>query len=70
MLVIFDVRKHFKPSFWRDVLEAWALYNYEKAEEMTKDQVMNQYIWYNSHVLIEKKLVFFVKAWNEGLETI
>ena len=50
-----DVDKMFKKSFWRDVVKAWSYVNY--VENVTENvNIMNQVLWYNSHLKINKKV--------------
>ena len=49
--------------FWYQVLQAWADYNFEQNPTMAKSQI----IWYNSHIKIGGRLVWWEKAFHKGL---
>ena len=48
--------------FWMDVLKAWSELAVE--EPVGKGEILQQLIWYNSNILIGKKMVFFSK-WSK-----
>ena len=57
-----------KINFWVDVLKIWNELNYQ--EPKNKAQVMNQMIWFNSHIKISKKPVFYKKWYEAGVVRI
>ena len=63
-----DIRKMFKPSFWRDVLEAWADVNY--SEPSTVKQILKQCIWYNSKIKIGGNVIIWKNVYDAGLRKI
>ena len=65
-LNIRDIEKCFPHTnmFWRDVLKAWSLINYQKCEEADP---WGQIIWYNSHILINNKPIMWNKPYQKGL---
>ena len=56
-----DVEFCFQPSFWRDVLFAWCTNN------RTQNASSTDILWYNSHVKVGGKPVFYEKAFAKGL---
>ena len=59
----------FRPSFWSNILEIWCEYNYE--QNITDlDEIGNQIIWYNSHILVNGKTFFNAKMYKEGLKYV
>ena len=54
-----------KNLFWKSVLVAWSEYNYNVPE--SSEEIVNQIIWYNSHIKIGNKLVFYQEAYNAGV---
>ena len=66
-----DIKTEFKPSFWRDVLVAWSKLSFQQSNQIiTKDQILAQSIWYNSHIRIDNKVIFFKKAFEKGLSKL
>lgn len=60
-----DVVKNFPYSFWRDVLEAWAVTNWHSPVVVTK--IAAQPLWYNSHLKIKNKVIFNKRACDAGI---
>ena len=61
-----DVRKlRVHNEFWKDVLEAWNSFNsyYNVRPE-------NQLLWYNSHIKVAGKIVWWKDVYNRGLKYI
>lgn len=56
------------PSFWKQILYAWCLYNYK--EPCTAEQIQGQIIWNNSFIKINKQIICNMRAWNGGLKYI
>ena len=52
--------------FWRDVLIAWSKINF--VTEVTDPY--NQIVWFNSHVRISGKVVFWPKVYRQGLKYV
>ena len=59
-----DVIKILPNSFWRDVLEEWAKFNFNSSI-INYDEVMNQVIWYNSEILVNKRPILFSNAYKK-----
>ncbi len=55
-------------GFWTDVLLAWADLSY--SEKIIEVEANKQQIWYNSHVRVQNKVVFFNVWYNAGIITI
>ena len=60
-----DIKKNFKPSFWRDVLIAWARMTHSCPQQ--KEAIENQMLWFNLYIRVNKQPVFYKKAYNSGL---
>ena len=58
---LFDTNK-----FWPQVLECWTKINYKQDIE-NRNEIMQQFIWYNSNIRREGKPFLFRKAYNDGL---
>ena len=66
-----DIITEFKPSFWRDVLIAWSKLSFQEQNLIsTKDEILAQSIWYNSHIKVNGRVTFFKKAFDKGLFTL
>ena len=63
-----DVQLYVRPGFWCDVAKAWASINF--ASPKNKMQIMQQSIWYNSHIRIEGKPAHNEVARSYGIITI
>ena len=50
-------------GFWKSVVQAWSIYNY--FEPQTLDEVLDQYVWFNSHIKVQGKL-FCVKSYAQN----
>lgn len=59
------VRLLFPESFWRNVLEAWSEFNYSRPS--CPARVLQQVLWFNSDVCINKKPCFFQDAYSAGV---
>ena len=59
-----DASKMFSASTWRDILESWASINFRQVE--SKAEVLNQIIWYNSHVRLDSKPLMWKKWYEKG----
>lgn len=51
--------------FWKQMFRAWCEFNYRS--EINSDNIADQLIWLNSHILIDKKPFIFVEAFKVGL---
>ena len=60
-----DVLKQFETGFWKDVLSAWAKWHFK--ENCLDENILDQIIWFNSHIKVNKKTVFYRKALKAGL---
>lgn len=60
-----DVGKIMTPSFWRDVLFAWAKTHWHSPEDCTKAAA--QVLWYNSHIRIKSQTNFLPNAFKAGI---
>ena len=60
-----DIKSIFTDSFWRDVLLAWSKVNY--LENPDKNEVLSQFIWYNSRIRQANKIFKSKKAIKNGL---
>ena len=58
--------KHSDNNVWSEIWAHWCLYNYEK-EVLTVESVLNQNIWFNSHIRINKKVVFYRRWYDAGI---
>ena len=58
-----DVKKCFTNGFWKDVLNAWSLYNFDENLEIKNDQIL----WYNTLIRINNMPVFWKKPFESGL---
>ena len=65
-----DVKMTFKYSFWREVLEAWAAYNFEPEDEIKPCNIGCRLIWFNSNIRINNKLIWYRKPYESGLATL
>ena len=63
-LSVKDVKLLFDDCFWRDVLAAWCELHFVSLEESC---VNSQIIWYNTHIRIDNKPIFWEKCYCEGL---
>ena len=61
-----DVRQNFPKGFWTDVLAIWVNYNFVK-EMKSPEEVLNQVIWYNSLIKIDRKIFFWKTPYKKGL---
>lgn len=55
-------------SFWKQVLYAWCLYNFN--EPTTVEQIQGQILWNNSFIKINQKVVCNMGAWRGGLKYV
>ncbi len=65
---VHQLTKCIKNKFWKNVVEAWSIYNYQ---ELVEDiDVKTQHLWYNSHIKIGNKVVFYKQWYRNGIKTI
>ena len=55
-------------KFWIEVLESWCEYNFFHPEKC--NDILNQSIWFNSHIRIDGKIIFYKKWFNVGIKYI
>ena len=63
-----EVELYFEQSFWREVLKAWCKCTYFKPA--TYGEIVEQPLWYNSHIKMNGKCIFFKKLNQQGVKTI
>ena len=64
-----DVKKYWKPGISIDILEAWAKINYTYPSD--KDDILDQYLWFNSHIKDPNGSLLLFKHWHKaGLNQI
>ena len=61
-----DIKKCFRKSFWKDVLLAWSVYNYDRNVD-NQQKVLSQMLWYNSHLRVNGEVIINTKACQENL---
>ena len=61
-----DIERIFTDSFWRDVLSAWSEINFKNSVN-TEQEVLAQHLWYNSHIRVNDKCIFYKQAFKNGL---
>lgn len=52
--------------FWIEVLSAWAEFNYDFDDDM-ETPLANQYLWYNSNILLDNKPFLLLRAQRAGM---
>lgn len=52
-------------SFWRQVMHAWATYNYKFPN--TSEAILKQIVWCNLNIRVDNKPITNLKAWRAGL---
>ena len=60
-----DVKLITCKSYWQEILIAWCHLNYHVP--MTKDMVLKQVIWYNSHIQVGNKPTIFKRWLDKGI---
>ena len=60
-----DIKSTFDDSFWRQILVAWSVLNYR--HPTNKISVLNEILWYNSFIRINKKVVMYDDWLNAGI---
>ena len=54
-----------RSRFWKHLLQAWVEYNFHYPEQ--PKEVINQILWYNSHIKIARRLVFNQEWYDKGV---
>ena len=62
-----NVLKH-DSSFWKNVLRAWALYNYHIPSNSR--EILAEQIWFNSNIKVKKTTVFYKELSQYGIRYI
>ena len=58
-------------DFWTETLEAWATLNFkEKEKVVSRNDIRDQILWYNSNIRINSKPVMWLHWVNKGIFTI
>ena len=57
--------RHFGSQFWNDVLSSWNEFNFYSGK-----RIENQLIWYNSHIRVGGKPVFWADVYEKGLKYV
>ena len=52
-----------KDSIWNEIWTTWCLENY-KDEVNNPEDIVNQYMWFNSHIRIQNKVIHY-KGWEQ-----
>ena len=60
-----QVHRHFKASFWRDVLEAWLEYTFVEPDNM--EQMREQSLWLDSLYHMENRALLNRKAMSNNI---
>lgn len=55
-------------NFCFEILQAWCKVNFITPDNL--DDILNQYLWFNSHILIDGKLIKFDEAVRKGVKYI
>jgi hypothetical protein len=70
-LMINDVcslKPYLKNNFWKEVVEAWCIYNFHEPTDITGIRTQN--VWFNSFIKVDNKTLFHRDWYNSGVETI
>ena len=62
------IDQYFEQSFWSAGLKSWSKFVF--VEPTTVEQVKQQFLWYNSFILIDKKIVFMEQLYKVGCKRI
>ena len=54
-----------RSQFWNDLLKIWAKYNFRTPQSV--EEILNQTLWYNSHIKIEDKFLDMWKLYQHGI---
>lgn len=58
-----QIVKH--PGFWNDVVKSWASFNFHSPFGV--DDILDQVIWFNSHIKVQGKLLFNIRMFRAGI---
>ena len=50
---------------WKSLVQAWCIYNFSVPN--SPEEILNQQLWYNSFILMDKKPFFFRKLYSKGI---
>lgn len=65
-----DVDKIVKNSFWRDVAYAWSYTHWHTLDWDNVSLIAAQTLWFNSHIKVDRKLIFYPTAFKAGILSI
>ena len=57
-----------KSQFWLSVVEEWARLNF--SEPIEENEKINQIIWYNSYITVNKKMLFWKEWYERGIHYV
>ena len=63
-----DIQLKFKGSVWEDIWKAWTNVNFHQPDLI--NQILNQIIWFNSHIQINNKIIQNSIIRMAGVKTI
>jgi hypothetical protein len=63
-----SLSKYITNKFWREVLEAWSIYNYDDTVDNT--DVTLQTIWFNSSIKVGHNTIFYKEWYRKGIKII
>ena len=50
---------------WKSLVQAWCIYNFSVPN--SAEEILNQQLWYNSFILMDKKPFFFDQLYSKGI---
>ena len=62
-----NLLKH-KSMFWKSLIQAWCIYSFTVPNSC--EEILNQQIWYNSFILMDKKPFLFKALYSKGIVCI
>ena len=57
-----DIRKLQQSGIWWDIWDAWSQHRFHSPQD--KNEILNQVIWYNSHIKVLNSTIFY-KQWAD-----
>ena len=58
-------------SIWYDILKAWSVFNYKTIQQVVdKGLVLEQSLWLNSHIKIDRRVILYCNYFDRGIKTI
>ena len=54
-----------KSLIWTNIVKAWCIYNFSSPSSI--EEILNQQVWYNSHILIGKSPFYFGPLHSKGI---